>query len=273
MKKIIISTILVFFSLRAFCSYTVDSLGVKSEYGVSYVLHKVGKDETLYSLCKRYGCTKQEVFAWNKELNQSSTILLEQVLKFPIKRDVLYHVVQEGETLYSISKSLKVEAQSLMLWNNLSGNMIQVGQKLQYRSNNPSISVSTKEVLVSELATSLQEEKTYPAPVSEVVDNFVVPNAPSGKKIEETGLVKIIASTRNTSKHLALHKDAPLGTLLAIKNEATKKQVVVKVIGKLPDTGENTNILVRLSPAAYYKLGPNDGHLFASVSYVLPPTK
>ncbi|MEJ7663288.1 MAG: hypothetical protein WKG07_28990 [Hymenobacter sp.] len=32
----------------------------------------------------------------------------------------------------------------------------------------------------------------------------------------------------------------------------------VRVIGKLPDTGENNNILVRLSPRAVQKLGTSD---------------
>jgi rare lipoprotein A (peptidoglycan hydrolase) len=71
---------------------------------------------------------------------------------------------------------------------------------------------------------------------------------------------------------LALHKTAPLGSLILVKNKATGRQVTAKVIGKLPDTGNNENVLIRLSPAAFYKLNPKDIRISAEVTYYLPPS-
>ncbi len=42
------------------------------------------------------------------------------------------HTVQTGETLFSLTRSLEVEEDDLKQWNNLKGNLIQVGQKLKY---------------------------------------------------------------------------------------------------------------------------------------------
>ncbi|MEO7424900.1 MAG: LysM peptidoglycan-binding domain-containing protein [Fibrobacteria bacterium] len=42
------------------------------------------------------------------------------------------HTVQMGETLYSLTRTLGVDEDDLMQWNNLKGNRIQVGQKLKY---------------------------------------------------------------------------------------------------------------------------------------------
>ena len=40
------------------------------------------------------------------------------------------HTVSKGETLYRISKQYGVSVQDLKDWNNLSGNIISIGQKL-----------------------------------------------------------------------------------------------------------------------------------------------
>jgi hypothetical protein len=44
--------------------------------------------------------------------------------------------------------------------------------------------------------------------------------------------------------------------------------VYVRVIGELPDTGDNSNMLVRLSPRAVQKLGTNDAKFRVETSYV-----
>jgi LysM repeat protein len=44
-----------------------------------------------------------------------------------------YHVVQKGDTLYSISKRYDISISAVQELNNLSGNAISVGQKLKLR--------------------------------------------------------------------------------------------------------------------------------------------
>ncbi len=65
-----------------------------------------------------------------------------------------------------------------------------------------------------------------------------------------------------------MHKTAPVGTIMQVKNAGNGQSVYVRVIGKLPDTGENNNILVRLSPRAVQKLGTNDSRFRVETSYV-----
>ena len=70
-----------------------------------------------------------------------------------------------------------------------------------------------------------------------------------------------------------MHRTAPVGTQLYVRNTATGQGIVVKVIGKLPDTGNNENIMLRLSPSAFYQLSPNDIKISAEVEYVMPPNQ
>ncbi|AMR26731.1 hypothetical protein A0257_06150 [Hymenobacter psoromatis] len=88
----------------------------------------------------------------------------------------------------------------------------------------------------------------------------------SGRRTE-VGIAAPIASS-GTDKYLALHKTAPIGTIMQVKNQMNGQSVYVRVIGVLPDTGENDNILVRLSPRAVQKLGTTDSKFRVETSYV-----
>jgi len=44
-----------------------------------------------------------------------------------------FHFVQPGETLYSISRKYSVSVDQVKEWNRLTGNQIEVGQRLRVR--------------------------------------------------------------------------------------------------------------------------------------------
>ena len=92
-----------------------------------------------------------------------------------------------------------------------------------------------------------------------------MPNAPGGKKNIENGVAEVIDAGEKTDKYLALHKTAPVGTLIQVRNEANGLSVWVKVIGKLPESGET---IIKISPKAFEKLQPRDKRIRAEISYV-----
>ncbi|MCZ6899056.1 MAG: muramidase-2 precursor, partial [Bacteroidetes bacterium] len=72
-----------------------------------------------------------------------------------------------------------------------------------------------------------------------------------------------------TRKYLALHRTAPVGTIIQIKNEMNDMRVFVRVVGKFPDTGNNEKLLIKISKAAYQRLGVIDSRFPVVLSYVL----
>ena len=72
----------------------------------------------------------------------------------------------------------------------------------------------------------------------------------------------------DTNKYLALHKSAPVGTIMQVKNAMNGQVVYVRVIGKLPETGANDKVIVRVSKKAYQKLGALDSRFRVDVSYM-----
>jgi rare lipoprotein A (peptidoglycan hydrolase) len=85
--------------------------------------------------------------------------------------------------------------------------------------------------------------------------------------VTESGLAAVIEGG-GTDKYLALHKTAPVGTIMQVRNIMNGQSVYVRVIGQLPDTGENSNVLVRISRRAVQKLATPDSRFRVETSYV-----
>ncbi|PVY37375.1 septal ring lytic transglycosylase RlpA family protein [Pontibacter virosus] len=208
------------------------------------------------------------------------------------------HQVEPQQTLYSISRMHAVKVDDIKRWNNLPDNTISVGAFLivgkgqPVPSKNPIyVSESDDEISkdhVKETAVASTEpvaavttpanthvvltpQPATPAPATTVAnddDEEIVDSVSGAKKILETGMAEMIDPKADTNKYLALHKTAPVGTIMQVKNAMNDQVVYVRVIGKLPNTGENNNVVVRLSKKACQKLGAIDQKFRVELSYM-----
>jgi rare lipoprotein A (peptidoglycan hydrolase) len=81
-------------------------------------------------------------------------------------------------------------------------------------------------------------------------------------------MAEVIESSGESTKFLALHRSAAVGSLLQVKNPQNGQSVYVRVIGKLPPTGANENVIIRLSKRALQKLQVVDQRFRVEVSYM-----
>lgn len=95
--------------------------------GKFYYLHIVREKQTMFSICKAYGADIKEVMKINRKRNHS--LDLNEILRIPfvqsqnvrqvtnkVKREssnYFYHVVQKGNTLYSLSKQFNQSIENL----------------------------------------------------------------------------------------------------------------------------------------------------------------
>ena len=112
--------------------------------------HVVQKGDNIYRIAEKYHVFEEDILKWNKinalELTLGQKIYLtEETAKAafadggdsPSKADnpvvpaTKYHVVVKGETVYRITQKYGITAEQLRAWNGLSGNQINVGQKLK----------------------------------------------------------------------------------------------------------------------------------------------
>ncbi len=151
-------------------------------------------------------------------------------------QDTISHVVKKGETLYSISKLYDIEISELKKQNNLLTNELSINQKIVFVKNN----IVYKDVIEEE------DKKTK----------------------KEEGFAASIDESIESDKYLALHKSARNGTIIFVKNQMNGNVVIVRVVGKLPNTGNNDKISIRLSSIAFDKLDARDSIIPVELTYV-----
>ena len=88
------------------------------------------------------------------------------------------------------------------------------------------------------------------------------------KEVTESGVAAWIRDDDiNPNKYYALHRTAPIGTIIKVTNKMNKKYVFVKVVGSLPDTGDNTDLVIKISKASAEKLGVRDSRFQSELNY------
>ncbi len=179
------------------------------------------------------------------------------------------HQVESKQTLFSISNQYNVSTADIKRWNNLTSDVVNIGENLivglASRATAPEepiarpeppapTPVATRPVETTRSTTEVTEEKEKS---SETIT-----------KIIQSGLAEVIDSRNDNNKYLALHKSAPVGTILQVKNIMNNQSVYVRVIGKLPETGANDKVVVKISKRAYQKLAALDNKFRVEVSYM-----
>ena len=100
-----------------------------------YSEYVVKSGDSLYSIGRKYGYTPQQLIDYN---NLDSTVLsVGQVLKIPTvssdleQTNYIEYTVKSGDNLYSIGRKYGVSPQELINYNNLTSNLLSIGQTLK----------------------------------------------------------------------------------------------------------------------------------------------
>ncbi|GAA4365563.1 hypothetical protein GCM10023185_35910 [Hymenobacter saemangeumensis] len=209
------------------------------------------------------------------------------------------HTVAKGETLFAIARKYDMSPADLIKLNKLPAEGgVRLGQVLLLSGGEGTDASSPVAVTYQPKTKAPEPDTKAPDPAKPAQIATVTTTAPAEKepekrdadkkereseheredraptrasevvtRVTESGLGAAIDKSV-TDKYLALHKTAPVGTIMQVKNSMNGQSVYVRVIGKLPETGENNNILVRLSPRAVQKLGTPDSRFRVETSYV-----
>ncbi len=285
-----------------------DSIGQEMRGGQRFVRHRVAQGETMFALSRRYHVSVDQITAANPQLKAGLGIGVIVLIprpggEAPSKTTAARitasptptsggsaperYTVAKGETLFGIARRYNLSPAELILLNRLpAGGAVRVGQELLLRSAEAGAAPSAAEPTAATPRPAAPEPaapKINPAKEAQIATVTTVAPADRREEVAEArtptraselvgrktdvGIAAPIVSS-GTDKYLALHKTAPVGTIMQVKNQMNGQSVYVRVIGVLPDTGENDNILVRLSPRAVQKLGTNDSKFRVETSYV-----
>jgi LysM repeat protein len=260
--------------------------------------HRVEAGETIYSISSKNKVKAAELREWNTIENNELSIGQElRIFSFVEKEKSAgagstafkYHTVAAGESLFSISRQYDVTVDDLIQWNDVENYTITVGQKLkvgeltiaeapkeeitaieQPQETPPQVikeeTQVPEEVLIVPVVVEKEEDAMLYIPEDTV--DFISPLSDFGKS-EERGMAELIEESAESAKYLALHRTAPNGTILTVRNELNAQVVFVRVIGPLPETGMNEKVVVKISKLAWERLGAVNKRLRVKVSYIL----
>lgn len=287
--------------------YALDSIGSEKVNGKIFILHKVDRGETMFAVTRKYNTSIKAIKEANPGVQDN--LIFGQVIRVPysppsklstmlsrsekkteagvpvvdppppvVERpgpEPGMHRVEAGQTLYSIAVKYGVLMADIRTWNKMETDNIVIGQDLIVSETvlNPLNIVKTPSEDEKKTPSTDSKPPMTPIEVVKVERPIVREPVPmkeaSGKKVSEQGIAESIEAGLSSSKFLALHRTAPIGTLILVKNEFNQETVWVKVIGRIPETSINKDVVIKLSSRAFQKISPKSNRFRASVSYVV----
>lgn len=244
--------------------------GTDNQIEINRASHVVIPGETVYSLSKRYDIQFSELRTWNDltdnnlsigdtlyvgpPLEQEPLIQAEKVAEIinevPIsepeedsvmKTENYYtHYVQSGETLSQLARRFETVPDSLIFWNELETSTLIIGDKLLVKKpiELDSLNHSNPRTQFTTYGSKTWREATK-----------------QDTLIHEEGIAGTIENIIETRKYLALHRTLPVGAVIRVVNLMNHESLEVRVVGKLPNTGLNRNMMIRFTDATFRKLG------------------
>lgn len=248
-------------------------------------IHKVAEKETLYSISRVYGVSVDEIRLWNGLTSNALSLGQELVIKrmntittsgtvVQANQEVILekgkHQVAQQETMFSISRKYGISIDDLRRWNNLDGNELKIGQILTVVSPGSSVTVAeqmpSKEIVKQE--TTKPADSPPPARETTEPGKITISEAvKDGDEVVQAGLAELIGGTEGNRKYLALHRTAPVGTIIKVRNEMNNREVFVRVMGKLPETAMTDKLIIKISKSAYDRLGAIDPRFRVELTY------
>ncbi len=197
--------------------------------GKTYYLHTVKKGENIYRISRAYSITQKDVIIANPEV-LSGVVKEGQILKIPsepsntrniqqIESDkFIYHIVEEGQTLYSLTQQYKIAKEELFKYNpELELSTLQIGQVVRVpKSQNISLEPEKVQIIenftehkVKRKETKYSISKKYEITVDELIAANPILNTedlqagqilriPVKFKIENVSVVPVVVKTDTT---------------------------------------------------------------------------
>lgn len=169
--------------------------------------------------------------------------------------------VGPNETLYSIAKRFATNVESIKSMNNLTSDVVREGQTLK---------IPDGKIAVQEPTPTEPIELPIPDVNRQQEIEFET-NRYGIREKKEKGIGIWMDNLESRGKsNLALHRTAPVGTILKITNPLTKNITFAKVVGKFSDTADSRDAIVILSKSAASHIGAFDKRFLIEITYGAP---
>jgi LysM repeat protein len=259
-----------------------ENVGAATKY------HVVEKGQTMFGISKKYNVTVAHIREWNN-LTDDNVKLGQKLLvskpsgNTPIAMSAVTPAAKPSKnTATANSKESALDRiERLANQSIINKELVPASEKpIETKPVAAKTATIIKPAIVSEVPAKPIEKVTEEAAApkkeeivkqKEVVETTAVTpkdNFTPKKEITEKGTAAWINDEDvNPNKYYALHRTAPIGTIIKVTNTMNNQNVFVKVVGALPDTGDNSNLIIKISKAAAKKMDVLDAKFQAELSY------
>jgi len=265
----------VLFSLGGFASTVRDSIGAENTDGTLTILHKVEPKENYYSIGRIYKISPKKIGDFNNNVSLKPGLIIKvpttrafatqmaETVQKETAETIIDYKVGPREFLYALAKRFNTSVEDIKKLNNLKSNNLSIGQMLKIHPGTNAEPVKAPEP--EPIVTASTDE----------ADTEQRPKIPTGRlgiseKSERGVAIWIEGENLDETKMLALHKTAPVGTVIKVTNPMTDKVTFVKVVGKFTENESTKDVIIVLTKATADLLGVLDKRFQVSIDYGIP---
>ena len=189
----------------------------------------------------------------------------------PVKDNFINYKVGVKETLFAIARRFNTTVDVIKSINNLKGNALTVGQILKIKAGEKYVPIPEKPIVVSIPSGDNETDSGQTG-----IDNGfkVAANRYGIREMAERGVAVWIADQNlDSTKMLALHRTAPVGTIIKVTNPMTERSTFAKVVGKFNENETTRDVIVVVTKATADLLGALDKRFQVSLAYGVPVTE
>lgn len=259
-----------------------DSVDVQIVGDKRYVIHKLKAKETYYQLSRTYNVPVKDIINANnnKALKIGDTVRIPRPNDYAgstainnkelstglpavatIQSDITEYIVGKNETLYAISRRFQITVETIKKFNNLESETLREGQHLKIPATD--LPEERKEEPKEEIPILVEQQQAID------LSDFK-PNRYGIREKREKGVAVWMDMPNQGQTSFALHKTAPIGTILKITNPMNKNVSYAKVVGKFGDNEDTNGAIVVLARSVATTIGVLDKRFQVELTYGVP---
>lgn len=235
-------------------------------------VHRIKNGQSLYGVAAYYGLKLDDIYLLNPRLragyqtgDEVEIVMPPVALRSFIPYDSIDYFVpafwtlEKGQTIYGLThRLLKLPSEEVLYINNpgIEQGNLKLGQQLFIGW-----------MSINGISSEMQ---------AEVEDPYVRLNkgmreqwesSSKGKKLKSANGKAAWASNGDRNKFMALHRTAPLNSLVEIMDKRTGKTLYCRVVGRIPDQVYDQNVQVVVSPLLVKAFGVRDRYFYVQVKH------
>ncbi len=243
------------------------------QFGEKYFTHYIEDKQTLYSLADFYGLSLQDLYFYNPGL-QERVIKIGMPVNIPVPNRAIkrywtssmvpggyapvYYTVRKGDTMFRIAKRyFHMPVEEMLQRNGLFDHTLSTGQLLHVGWMN-----------INGIPDSLRRHQGGALGERNAALKKAFQMGAMGKILSEhQGAACWPEEQKGQSDLYALHRYAAVNSVISIHNPMSRRTIYARVIGRIPDTAYEDEVITVVSPMAARLLGAIDPRFFVKVKY------